>query len=134
MRTMISRNGLAATMLVGFLALGAPAAVAQSDPIVEQARTQGLVGEQPDGFIGFVTDGVSADVRARVNQINIRRRAAYTERAAANGASASEMAAAVACQIYASRIAVGEYYRDEAGAWRQRTAAQPIPRLSFCAP
>lgn len=131
MRRMISRFGFVA--LAGALVLAAPVATAQSDPVVEQARSQGLVGEQTDGFLGFPGQ-VSDDVRARVNEINIRRRAVYTERAAASGASAAEMAAAVVCQIYASRIAVGERYRDEAGAWRQRTASQPVQRPSFCPP
>lgn len=131
MRKQSTFPGLLAALIAGAL-LCAPLAAAQADPVVEQARAQGLVGEQTDGFLGLVTDSVSADVRAHVNQINIRRRAAYTERAAANGASASEMAAAVVCQIYASRIALGERYRDEAGVWRQHTASQPVVRPSFC--
>jgi uncharacterized protein YdbL (DUF1318 family) len=117
------------------LALGsAGPAAAQADPVVEQARAAGAVGEQADGFLGIAPGAdVSADVRARVDQINIRRRAAYTERAAQSGASANEMAAAVACQVFASRIAVGERYRDESGAWRTHTAAEPVQAPSFCA-
>lgn len=110
----------------------APLAGAQADSVVEQARAAGLVGEQTDGYLGFPGAGANADLQARVNQINIRRRAAYTERAATNGASASEMAAAVVCQIYSGRIAVGERYRDEGGTWRQRTAAAPVVRPSWC--
>jgi hypothetical protein len=75
---------------------------------------------------------VSADVRGRVDQINIRRRALYTQRAGERNASVNEMAAAVACEIFSSRIADGERYRDEAGAWRQRTPTQAVATPSFC--
>jgi uncharacterized protein YdbL (DUF1318 family) len=123
-------------LAVGIVALALAAfavpALAQ-DSVVAQASAQGLVGEQTDGFLGFPSEsGVSADLRARVDQINIRRRAVYTQRAAENGATASEMAAAVACQIFRERIAVGEKYRDEGGAWRTHTAAQPVAVPSFC--
>ena len=73
-----------------------------------------------------------ADVRARVDQVNIRRRAAYTERAQQRGVSATEMAAAVACEIFAGRIRVGERYRDEHGQWRTRTQGGSVARPSFC--
>lgn len=124
--------GFAALALAAGLASAAPA-FAQADSVVEAARAAGTVGEQTDGYLGIVPGGgASADVRARVDQINIRRRAAYTERAAASGASANEMAAAVACQIFTSRIDVGERYRNEAGQWVQRTASAPVQVPSFC--
>ncbi len=124
--------GFAALALAAGLASAAPA-FAQADSVVEAARAAGTVGEQTDGYLGIVAGAsASADVRARVDQINIRRRAAYTERAAASGASANEMAAAVACQIFASRIDVGERYRNEAGQWVQRTASAPVQIPSFC--
>lgn len=124
--------GFAALALAAGLAAAAPA-FAQADTVVEAARSAGTVGEQTDGYLGIVPGGgASADVRARVDQINIRRRAAYTERAAASGASANEMAAAVTCQIFTSRIDVGERYRNEAGQWVQRTASAPVQVPSFC--
>lgn len=124
--------GFAALALGVGLAVAAPA-FAQADPVVEQARAAGTVGEQADGYVGIVSGAsASADVRARVDQINIRRRAAYTERAAASGASANEMAVAVACQIFASRIDVGERYRTEGGQWVQRTASAPVQMPSVC--
>ncbi len=114
--------------------VGAPAH-AQADPVVEAARAAGQVGEQADGYLGLPPgSAASADVRARVEQINIRRRAAYTQRAAESGASANELAAAVACQIFASRIAVGERYRTESGQWRQRAPGETVQRPSFCPP
>lgn len=125
-------------LLSALLALGltAPAASAQqTDAVVAQARASGLVGEQADGFLGFVPEAqISADLRGRVEQINIRRRTLYATRASERDVSVNEMAAAVACEIFAERIAVGERYRDQNSQWRQRTASQPVAMPTFCAP
>lgn len=126
-------KALFATLALGAtFALAAPA-MAQ-DAALNQARAAGQVGEQADGYLGVVAgQQVSADVRARVDQNNIRRRALYTQRATERGASVNEMAAAVACEVFQGRIAVGERYRDEAGQWRQRTASEPVAIPAFCA-
>ncbi|MGE0596374.1 MAG: YdbL family protein [Hyphomonadaceae bacterium] len=118
------------------LALGiviASSAWAQQDNVLAQARAQGIVGEQADGFLGFPPGAnVSADIRARVDQINIRRRAVYTERAAQRNVTINEMAAAVACEILQGRVPVGERYRDESGQWRTHAAGDPVQVPSFC--
>lgn len=122
----------AAAALAAALAI-APPVFAQADPVLSQARSSGVVGEQADGYIGVVSgQTASADVRARVDALNIRRRAAYTTRAAERNVTVNEMAAAVACEIFAGRIAIGERYRDEGGTWRQRTASTPVAMPSFC--
>ncbi len=123
-------------LLGGFLlaaAVAIPARAQASDPIVAQARAAGQVGEQADGYLGYVPGAsASSDVRGHVDQINIRRRALYTSRASERSVSVNEMAAAVACEIFQGRIAVGEHYRDENGQWRQHTASQPVAMPSFC--
>ncbi|MGE0532228.1 MAG: YdbL family protein [Hyphomonadaceae bacterium] len=117
------------------LALTATVAMAQaSDSVLAQARANGLIGEQADGYLGFVPGAtISADLRGRVDQNNIQRRQLYTRRATERGVAVNEMAAAVACEVFQRpRIAVGERYRNEAGQWRQRTADAPIEVPSFC--
>ncbi len=122
---------LAAAMIAGALLLAAPAHA--QNTAVGQAISSGQVGEQADGYLGFVPGAqISADLRARVDQINIQRRALYTRRAAERNVSVNEMAAAVACEVFQSRIGIGERYRDEQGQWRQRTASQPVQKPSFC--
>ncbi len=122
----------AAAAIAGALLLAAPAQ-AQNNPEIAQAIANGQIGEQADGYLGFVPGAqVSADLRGRVDQINIQRRALYTRRAAERSVSVNEMAAAVACQVFETRIGVGERYRDETGQWRQRTAAEPVAMPSFC--
>ncbi|MFO0203564.1 MAG: YdbL family protein [Alphaproteobacteria bacterium] len=121
-----------AALLVGALTLATPALGQAGDPLV-QARSQGLIGEQADGYLGFAPGAsISADLRGRVEQNNIQRRQLYTRRAAERAVSVNEMAAAVACEVFERRIAMGERYRDEAGQWRQRTASSPVATPSFC--
>jgi hypothetical protein len=108
-------------------------AAAQGDSAIDAARASGLVGEQADGYLGFVPGAsIPADLRGRVEQNNIRRRALYTQRATERNATVNEMAAAVACEVFQNRIQVGERYRDQGGQWRQRTASQPVVVPSFC--
>jgi len=123
---------IAGALLVAAMMFAAPAR-AQNDAAVQQARAAGQVGEQADGFLGLVPgQQVSAAVRGRVDQINIQRRALYTRRAAERSVTVNEMAAAVACEVFQSRIAEGERYRNEGGQWRQRTASAAVEMPSFC--
>ncbi len=94
-------------------------------------RSTGKVGEQSDGYLGVV-GSADAPLRAQVDNINIKRRAYYTELAAKRGAKIEEVAAAAACEIFASRVQPGQYYRLADGVWRQREAGAPIPRPAYC--
>src|SRR3546814_19131193 len=47
--------GLAMAAVAATAAAAVPSAMAQRDPAYEQARASGEVGEQPDGYLGFVT-------------------------------------------------------------------------------
>jgi uncharacterized protein YdbL (DUF1318 family) len=115
------------------LALAAPALAQNGNSALAQARAAGQIGEQADGFLGIVPGAsISAELRGHVDQNNIQRRQLYTRRAAERNVSVNEMAAAVACEVFQSRIAIGERYRNEAGQWRQRTATQPVQIPSFC--
>jgi len=131
----MKRHFVLAGIAAAAVALTATVAMAQAgDAALAQARANGLIGEQADGYLGFVPGAsISADLRGRVDQNNIQRRQLYTRRATERSVSVNEMAAAVACEVFQRpRIAVGERYRNEAGQWRQRTAGAPIEVPSFC--
>ena len=112
------------------LVAGTSAYAMQSDS-AGQLRSSGLAGEQADGYLGLV-GAAPADVRAQMEQVNIQRRAAYTQLAAQRGATIEEVAAATACQIFASRVGPGQYYRLPDGVWRRRNGSEPVPRPSHC--
>jgi uncharacterized protein YdbL (DUF1318 family) len=116
----ISGTGLIAAAL----ALGAVAAPAsaQRDPAYAAARAAGQIGEKTDGYLGVVSGG--ADVRALVDDLNIKRRANYTERARAQSATVEEYAFTQGC-ILIARTTPGEKYQAPGGAWQTRGAGPP---------
>ena len=122
---------LAAGIAVAGVVGGAGAAVAMFQDASASLRATGKVGEQFDGYL-CVVGSADASLRAQVDAVNIKRRAYFTELAAKRSAKIEEVAAAAACEIFASRIRPGEYYRLADGVWRQREGNAPIPRPSYC--
>jgi len=94
-------------------------------------RASGQAGEQADGYMGVVS-GAPAAIRAQVEQVNIQRRAAYTQLAQQRGVTIEEAAAATACQLFSTRVGPGQYYRLPDGVWRQRNGNESVPRPSHC--
>jgi uncharacterized protein YdbL (DUF1318 family) len=124
------------TIIAGLVAgivviAGAGIAIAQSGGLVSAALADGTVGEQADGYLG-IRGSVSAEVRAEVDALNIKRRAAYTQRAAQKGATVKEVAAAVGCETLASRVPTGRAYLLPDGVWRVK-GADPISLPAYCA-
>lgn len=116
---------MAKMTMAGLLALVSlsTAAWAQRDPAYAAARAAGEVGEQPDGYLGVVGSG-SAELRALVNAINIQRKAAYTQKAQATGATVEQLAFTSGCNLIA-QTRPGEKYRAPDGSWKTRTSAPP---------
>lgn len=98
-------------------------AYAQRDPAYAAARSAGQVGEQPDGYIGIV-GAATPDLRALVNNINIQRKAAYTQKASASGATVEQLAFTSGCNLIAQTNA-GEKYRTPGGSWATRGGGAP---------
>ena len=96
-----------------------------------QLRASGSVGEQADGYLGVV-GSAPASVRAQVDQVNIQRRAAYTQLASRRGVTIEEAAAATGCQLLSTRVGPGQYYRLTDGVWRQRNGSEAVPRPDHC--
>lgn len=117
----IALTGAAAAMAVTGLA---GVAHAQRDPAYEAARSSGQVGEKMDGYLGIVGNG-SAELQRLVNDINIKRRAVYAERAQAEKATLEEYALTAGCQAIA-RTVPGEKYQAPDGTWQTRTSAPPL--------
>jgi uncharacterized protein YdbL (DUF1318 family) len=120
---MTSKAILIALGATAFLSLALPAS-AQRDPAYAAARSAGQVGEQPDGYLGVVGAG-SAELRALVSNINIQRKAKYTQSAQASGATVEQMAFTSGCNLI-QQTQPGEKYRAPDGAWQTRGGAAPI--------
>ena len=89
------------------------------------------IGEQADGFLG-ARGTVPDKVRAEMDAINIKRRAAYTELAGQRVVTVKEVAAAVGCTTLKSRVGAGEAYMLRDGVWRVRQGSTPIPLPDYC--
>lgn len=128
MKNMTIRKLLAtAGTAVAIAALAVPAN-AQRDPAYAAARAEGKVGEKMDGYLGIV-GAATADLQAMVDDINIRRRAVYAQRAQSEGATLEEYAFTAGC-LAISRTEPGEMYQAPNGSWTQRGSgpAQRDPR------
>jgi uncharacterized protein YdbL (DUF1318 family) len=124
MNTAFTRATLAlSAAALALTGLAAPA-FAQRDPAYEAARSSGKVGEKPDGYLGVV-GGADASVRKMVDDLNIKRRALYAQKAQAANATLEEYALTAGC-LAISRTAPGEKYMTPQGAWETRTSAPPI--------
>jgi hypothetical protein len=77
-----------------------------ADPVIEQAKAQGIVGEQYDGYLGIADPGrASAEVRRKVDETNAGRLAEYTRISQKTGDPVSTVAAAMAEKLFANAIA-----------------------------
>ncbi|MEW4466622.1 YdbL family protein [Parasphingorhabdus sp. JC815] len=121
-----------AVAIVGGLALTAivtAPVMAQRDPAYAAARASGVIGEKPDGFLGYVTSP-SASVKAMVEDLNIKRKAAYTRKAQETNSTVEQFAFTSGCNLI-MRTTAGEKYQAPDGSWQTRTEAAPI-RDSRC--
>ena len=83
---------------------------------LEEAKTQGLVGEQPNGYLGMVQPGASAEVQALVNDVNQKRRQMYEDIARRNSTQLQ------AVEVLAGKTAIdntkpGNFVQSPAGQW-----------------
>lgn len=121
-----------AVAIVGGLALTAIVAtpvMAQRDPAYAAARSSGAIGEKPDGYLGYVKSP-SASVKGLVEDLNIKRKAAYTRKAQETNSTVEQFAFTSGCNLI-KRTVSGEKYQGPDGSWQTRTSADPA-RDSRC--
>jgi uncharacterized protein YdbL (DUF1318 family) len=106
------------------LAIAAGPALAEArDPAYAAARATGKVGEKMDGYLGVVGGGTPA-LRAMVDDLNIKRRAVYSQKAQAQHATVEEYAFTSGCLLIA-QTAAGEKYQAPDGSWQTRGSGAP---------
>ena len=115
---------LAAVTMVGAATAPAAPALAQGayaaeKTLIDAAKARGQVGEQADGYLGFVQTPADPALEAAVAKINPARRQAYQD-VAAKTAVTVEAAGAAAAKVLIGKLAAGEYYRTADGAWTRK--------------
>jgi uncharacterized protein YdbL (DUF1318 family) len=92
-----------------------------ADPVIDQAKAQGIVGEQYDGYLGIADPGrATAEVRRKVDQTNAGRLAEYTRISQKTGDSVQVVAAAMAEKLI-NNAAAGEMVKPgPSDPWRKK--------------
>lgn len=84
---------------------------------LSEARSQGLIGETPQGYVAPVGTP-SAEVRALVNEINAARRAEYQSIAKRTGATLPQVEAVTGQRLY-QQVPAGTYLLVD-GQWQKK--------------
>ena len=99
-------------MLIAMIALLASMAAYALD--LDGAKGQGLVGEQPDGYLGVVK--ATPQAVELVSDINAKRRDAYERIARQNGITLDQVAR-LAGQKAIEKTVAGHYVKTPGGQW-----------------
>ena len=117
-KMILGARGLRALLLAMVLVLaGAPAAVSAAS--LDQAKSQGLVGEQANGYLGVVAANAPADVKALVSDINQKRKQEYQAIAQRNKTSLDAVEA-LAGKKAIELTPAGQYVRLPSGQWQKK--------------
>lgn len=86
---------------------------------LDEAKSQGLIGEQPNGYLGVVPGAANSQAAALVNQINAKRRAAYRSVADSNGTTLKSVEVLAGRKLI-DRLRPGQWFMDQGGKWQPR--------------
>jgi uncharacterized protein YdbL (DUF1318 family) len=112
--------GFAAASLVSVTATPAAAQTAAEKAAVDGAKARGLVGEQGDGYLGFVTPSTDPMLAAAVAAINAGRMQVYRETAMRTGVTVDAAGQATAQQLF-MRLPPGQFFKPLMGDWTRKT-------------
>ncbi len=103
--------------VVGVMIAGAAHAdIAAAKATVDAAKLDGVVGEQSDGYLGFVKTGSDA-IKSAVAEINAGRAQVYAQAAAKNGVTPEAAGAAAFQSVVMGKLKPGEFYKPAGGGW-----------------
>lgn len=83
---------------------------------LDDAKRQGLIGEQANGYLGIVTSAPASDVRQLVNSVNKKRKQLYIDKARAAGVEPQIMELRTGERLL-ERAPAGEFVRTPEGRW-----------------
>jgi uncharacterized protein YdbL (DUF1318 family) len=86
---------------------------------VDAAKAAGKVGEQADGYLGYVSGTADAATTAAVTNINAGRADVYASTAARTGVTRDAAGQATGSQLIA-RLPAGQFFKPLDGAWTKK--------------
>ena len=120
MRTQDILGVSAATLAALLVPVAAVAQSAGAKAAVDAAKAAGVVGEQADGFLGFVTGAADPALRQAVAEINAGRAQVYREAAAKSGATPEAAGASAFATAVQPRLKPGQFYKPAGGGWTKK--------------
>jgi uncharacterized protein len=111
---------IGAATLFALAAVPAIVQAADAKTLVDAAKASGIVGEQADGFLGWVKPSSDPALKEAVREINEGRAALYREAAQRNGVSVEAAGAAAYTTVVQSRLRPGDYYKPAGGGWTRK--------------
>jgi len=106
-----------ASIMLSFIQLGAAHAASAT---IETAKSQCVVGEQIDGYLGVV-DGatISQNVEREIRAVNQQRKAAYADLAGRNGVTIDD-AEMLTAERLINAAPSGHCVQDSSGSWTRK--------------
>lgn len=117
----MKRTIFTAMLVAGALIATSAMAIDNNGP-VDKAMAAGVVGEQADGYLGFVRPptAAQADLQRRINEINIRRRGVFSDTAKTSGET-EDRAALLSALRQITKTPNGEFFQDITKTWCMKT-------------
>lgn len=102
------------------LSIGLAVSASAASPLVENAKSNCIIGEQADGYLGVVSGAnASEELRREIRDINQQRKAAYADLARRNGVTI-EVTAALTAERLMNQAGPGQCVRNQSGEWIKR--------------
>jgi uncharacterized protein YdbL (DUF1318 family) len=112
------KSALALALLLAFIQ-PAFADLASDKAAVDAAKAAGTVGEQADGYLGFVKGSADGGTTAAVTAINAARADVYSQTAAKSGVTRDAAGQATGAQLI-GKLPAGEFYKPLGGGWTKK--------------
>lgn len=110
---------LAAVPMTALMIQPAFADLAGDKATVDAAKAAGVVGEQGDGYLGYVNGSADPATTAAVSAINAGRAAVYRQTAAKSGVTPEAAGQATGAQLL-TKVPSGQFYKPLGGSWTKK--------------
>ena len=101
------------------LSTNSQALTPQEQNMMHDAKSQGLIGEQLNGYLGIVTSSPSSKVKALVDKTNAERKALYKSIASRNSLKLEDVES-LAGKKAVKKTKTGQYIQQSNGQWGKK--------------
>lgn len=86
---------------------------------LDEARSKGLVGETPNGYLASISPAPDSDTRHLIQDINTKRKAAYMDSANKTGVTLEIIEIRIGQRLYEA-AEKGAFLQNQSGQWIQK--------------